>query len=116
MKELSTYLLLMMGGNAAPTADDVTAALAEVGVTADADALGKLLGEIAGKDIAEIIEMGKDRLAGGGGGGAAAGPAAAAGGDAGAAAEEAEPEKEEEPEEVDLGGGMDMFGGGDADY
>uniref|UniRef100_A0A7S1XPS5 60S acidic ribosomal protein P1 n=1 Tax=Phaeomonas parva TaxID=124430 RepID=A0A7S1XPS5_9STRA len=47
-------------------------------------------------------------------GGGAAAPAAAAGGDAGGAAPE--PEKEEEPEEVDLGGGMDMFGGGDADY
>eukprot|EP00934_Nitzschia_sp_Nitz4_P008472 Nitzschia sp. Nitz4//scaffold10_size219509//140474//141442//NITZ4_001442-RA/size219509-processed-gene-0.87-mRNA-1//1//CDS//3329532962//8462//frame0 len=38
---------------------------------------------------------------GGGGGGAAA------------AAEEAAPEEEEEEEEADLGGGMDMFGGGD---
>ena len=53
--------------------------------------------------------------AGGGGGGAVAAAGGAAGGDAGAAAAEAEPEKEEEPEEVDRGGGMDMFGGG-SDY
>ena len=54
--------------------------------------------------------------AGGGGGGAvAAAGGAAAGGDAGAAAAEEAPEEKEEPEEVDLGGGMDMFGGGD-DY
>jgi large subunit ribosomal protein LP0 len=46
---------------------------------------------------------------------AAAGPAT--GGDGDAAAEEAEEEKkEEEEEEVDMGGAMDMFGGGDEDY
>jgi len=33
---------------------------------------------------------------------------------AGATAEEAKPEEKEEEEEADLGGGMDMFGGGDA--
>ena len=53
-----------------------------------------------------------------GGGGAAAAAAPAAGGAAaegGEAAAEEAPKEKEEPEEVDLGGGMDMFGGGD-DY
>uniref|UniRef100_A0A7S1FPZ7 60S acidic ribosomal protein P1 n=1 Tax=Corethron hystrix TaxID=216773 RepID=A0A7S1FPZ7_9STRA len=49
--------------------------------------------------------------AGGGGGGGTTG---AGGGDA---AEEEEEEKEEVEEEADMGGGMDMFGGGDeGDY
>jgi len=49
---------------------------------------------------------------------AAAGPAAggAAGAGGAAAAPAAAPAKAEEPEEVDLGGGMDMFGGGAAEY
>ncbi|RHY29039.1 hypothetical protein DYB32_005496 [Aphanomyces invadans] len=48
------------------------------------------------------------------GGGAAAAPAAAAAADAGAAAPAKKEEKKEE-EDADLGGGMDMFGGG-SDY
>eukprot|EP00968_Pinguiococcus_pyrenoidosus_P022039 scaffold2986_cov249-Pinguiococcus_pyrenoidosus.AAC.5 len=57
---------------------------------------------------------------GGGGGGpaAAAGGGGGGGGDAGAEGAEEEAPKEEEKEEVeevDLGGGMDMFGGG-SDY
>eukprot|EP01083_Nonionella_stella_P275881 937087_1 len=52
---------------------------------------------------------------GGGSCGAAGAGAAAAGGDAAAAVEE-EVKEESEEEEADLGGGMDMFGGGDADY
>ena len=49
-------------------------------------------------------------------GGPAAGAAAASGAAAGGAAVEAEKEEEKvEEEEADLGGGMDMFGGG-SDY
>ena len=54
-------------------------------------------------------------LAGPSAGAAVAGGAPASGAAAGGAAAPAE--KEEEEEEADLGGGMDMFGGGeDADY
>lgn len=45
----------------------------------------------------------------------ASGGAAAPAGGAAASAEEKVEEKEEEEEEADMGGGMDMFGGGD-DY
>ena len=113
MKYVATYLMLVLGGNATPSADDVKTALSAVGVESDADDLGKLISELEGKDLVEILETGKERLAkfGGGGGG---GGAAAGGDDAG---EEAAEEKvEEEEEEMDLGGGMDMFGGGGEDY
>jgi large subunit ribosomal protein LP2 len=108
MKHMAAYLLLKLGGNDAPTADQVKTALDTVGVTVDDAALTHLLAELAEKDLEELLESGKSQLAtfgggGGGGGGGGAAPAAAA------AAEEKEEEKEEE--EMDLGGGMDMFGG-----
>uniref|UniRef100_A0A7S2RFX2 60S acidic ribosomal protein P2 n=1 Tax=Eucampia antarctica TaxID=49252 RepID=A0A7S2RFX2_9STRA len=110
MKHVAAYLLLVLGGNASPSADDVTKSLASVGVEVDKESLDKLISELDGKDVNEIMESGKDMLAkfGGGGGG---GGAAAAGGDA--AAEVVEEEKPEE-EEADMGGGMDMFGGDEA--
>ena len=116
MKHLATYLLLKLGGNDSPTADDITKALSSVGVEVDTDRLNKLLGDLEGKDLNEIMEQGSTLLAkfGGGGGG---GAAAAAGG-AAAEAEAPKVEEKEEEEEMDLGGGMDMFGGdeGGGDY
>jgi large subunit ribosomal protein LP2 len=75
MKELATYLLLKLGGNAAPTADDVTAALTTVGVEVDADRLSALLTDLEGKDLNEVIASGSALLAkfGGGGGGGGGG-------------------------------------------
>lgn len=82
------------------------------------DRLSTLLKELEGKDIDELIKEGSELLAtfgGGGGGGAAAAPAAgaAAGGDD---KKEDKKKKEEKEEEADLGGGMDMFGGGGDGY
>ena len=140
MRHLAAYLLLVAGGNATPTADDVCAVLGSVGAEADQDRLNQLMGElegkspvilldlinivdvntvqlttliILGKDVNEIIAAGKEKLIpimSGGGGGG--GGAAAATEDAPAAAAPAPKE-----EEVDaLEGGMDMFGGGGSDY
>uniref|UniRef100_A0A7R9Y9N8 60S acidic ribosomal protein P2 n=1 Tax=Pinguiococcus pyrenoidosus TaxID=172671 RepID=A0A7R9Y9N8_9STRA len=123
MKHIAAYILAVLGGNATPSAEDVTAIITAAGGEADEESLTKMLGDLEGKDVAELMLAGKTRLvetmgsavmaagaaAGGGGGDAAAG--------GGAAAAEAEPEPEPEPEEeIDLGGGMDMFGGGEADY
>ncbi|KAL7461021.1 hypothetical protein ACHAXS_001456 [Conticribra weissflogii] len=115
MKHVAAYLLLVLGGNASPTADDVTKALASVGVEADAESLQRFMSEMEGKDLNEVLEAGQEMLAkfgsGGGGGGGGGGS-----GGGGAAEEEKEEEKVEE-EEADMGGGMDMFGGGDGgDY
>ncbi|KAL3663295.1 hypothetical protein V7S43_011704 [Phytophthora oleae] len=60
--------------------------------------------------IVELISTGGAAAAG-----AAAAPGAAAGA-AGAEDEKVEEKAKEEEEEADLGGGMDMFGGGDEDY
>jgi large subunit ribosomal protein LP2 len=108
MKQVAVYMMLVLGGNANPTKDDVTKAMSAVGIEVDDARLTQLLADLEGKDLNELLEAGKEHLSklgagagGGGGGGAAAG---------GGAVEEVEEVKEEE-EEIDMGGGMDMFGG-----
>lgn len=108
MRHLAAYILLVVGGNATPSAEDVTALLAKAGVEVDAERLTTLLTELEGKDIAELIEMGQDKICKGGGGGGGAAPAAAGGAPAAAPVEEKV--KEEEVDVMD--GGLDMFGGG----
>merc|ERR1712195_190135 len=106
MKELATYLMLQIGGNATPSKDEITASLSAVGVEVDTASLDKLYTDLEGKDIAELMEAGKAQLAKFGGGGGSGG-----GGAGGAAAEE-EPEVEEEQEAPSGGGGL--FGADDA--
>ncbi|KAL8944973.1 MAG: hypothetical protein Q9211_000406 [Gyalolechia sp. 1 TL-2023] len=112
MKYLAAYLLLGLGGNTSPSADDIKGVLSSVGIDADDERLDKLISELDGKDIQELIAEGSTKLASvpSGGGGGAAAPAAAAGGGA-AATEEKKPEKEPEPEEEsDDDMGLDLFG------
>ncbi|KAF2788142.1 ribosomal protein 60S [Melanomma pulvis-pyrius CBS 109.77] len=109
MKHLAAYLLLGLGGNTSPSAADIKTVLESVGIEADSDRLEKLIGELEGKDINDLIAEGSQKLAsvpsGGGGGGASGGAAAA-----GAPAEEAkEEEKEEEKEESDEDMGFGLF-------
>ena len=77
----------------------LTPCRAAVGAEADDTKISKLIAELSGKDIAEVIKAGSEKLAsvpsgGGGGGGAAAAPAA--GGAAAPAAAKKEEVKEEE--------------------
>jgi large subunit ribosomal protein LP2 len=110
MKEMAVYMMLVLGGNATPSKADVEKSLSAVGIESDDARLSALMKEMEGKDLNELLEAGKGRLAqfgsggGGGGGGGGAGGAPAA--------EEEKPEEPEE-EEAEIGGGMDMFGGGD---
>ncbi|KAL7786776.1 ribosomal protein 60S [Trichoderma ceciliae] len=110
MKHLAAYLLLTLGGNDSPSADDIKKVLSSVGIEAENDRLEKLISELSGKDVNELIAAGSEKLAsvpsGGGGGGAAAGGAAAGGA---AAAEAKEEEKEEEKEESDEDMGFGLF-------
>jgi large subunit ribosomal protein LP2 len=145
MRHLAAYLLLVAGGNETPSAEDVTNVLSQAGVEVDTERLETLIKELEGKNLAELVEAGKEKLMVGGlGGGApAAGGAAPAAGAAAAPAgiylfilnlflesriecsissspmilaAAAVPEKPK-VEEVDaLDGGMDMFGGGAKDY
>ena len=46
MRYLAAYLLLVAGGNAAPTAADITALLAVSGIEADQKSLDRLLADL----------------------------------------------------------------------
>ncbi|KAF1959430.1 ribosomal protein 60S [Byssothecium circinans] len=109
MKYLAAYLLLGLGGNTSPSDSDIKGVLESVGIDVDQERLDKLLSELKGKDINELIAEGSSKLAsvpsGGGGAAAASGGAAA-----GAAAEETKAEeKEEEKEESDDDMGFGLF-------
>ena len=54
MKHLAAYLLLGLGGNTSPSADDVKGVLSSVGIDADEERLDKLIEELKGKDLQEV--------------------------------------------------------------
>ncbi|KOS18979.1 60S acidic ribosomal protein P2 [Escovopsis weberi] len=109
MKYLAAFLLLTLTGEA-PSAEKIKAILSAVGIDADEERLTTLLGEVEGKDVAELIAEGSAKLASVPSGGAAAAGGAAAGAAAGGAAEEAKEEaKEEEKEESDEDMGFGLF-------
>ena len=115
MLEIAAFVLCKLG-NKSGSADEVKAVLQAAGCSVDDEQLTKLLGDVEGKDINEILSAGASKIQDVpfGGGGGVGGGGGGGGGDAGAtgaAAAEAKPEEKEEEEEMDLGGGMDMFGG-----
>jgi len=118
MKVISGYMLAALAGKDSPTVADVKKIITSTGVELSEEevkSLEELVEEMAGKNIAEVLEAGNEKLKdvpmGGGGGGA--GPAAAAGG-AGPAAAAVEEEEEEEEEEMAAAGGL--FGEEGDDY
>ena len=54
MKHLAAYLLLGLGGNTSPSADDIKQVLGSVGIDADEERLQKLITELEGKDLQEV--------------------------------------------------------------
>lgn len=78
MRYVAAYLLAVLGGNASPTNADLEKILSSVGVEVDAARVTKIIGELKGKSIEELIAQGREKLSSMpvGGGGAAAAPAA----------------------------------------
>ncbi|KAI3892390.1 hypothetical protein MKX03_012608 [Papaver bracteatum] len=94
MKVIAAYLLAVLGGNKEPTAEDIKDILGSVGAADDADDMIELLlSQIQGKDLTELIAIGREKLSVCGGG---APMVANAVGDGGAAAEQKKEEKVEE--------------------
>ena len=87
-------MLAVLGGNSSPKEEDVTKILESVGVEVENETLSKLMKELEGKDVFEVMTAGKEKLASVPSGGVAAG-----GGGDGAAAEGGAEEKKEEKEE-----------------
>ncbi|XP_057534124.1 60S acidic ribosomal protein P2A-like [Amaranthus tricolor] len=110
MKIVCAYLLAALGGKSSPTVDDVKDILSSVGIEPDEDRLQLFFDQVSGKDLAELIAAGREKLASvPAGGGAVAVAAAPAGGAGGAAAEPAKEEKVEEKEESDDDMGFSLF-------
>jgi len=113
MRIIAAYLLAVLGGNDKPDAKAVKAILDSVGATADDAQLTKLIGELSGKDINEVIAEGQKKLAtvptGGSGGGAAPATGAGSTKKGGAAKKEEEPAKKEKSEESEADMGFSLF-------
>jgi large subunit ribosomal protein LP2 len=63
MRHVAAYLLLQTGGNASPSAEDIKKLLATVGIEADDERLTKLIAELDGKNVADLITEGSSKLA-----------------------------------------------------
>lgn len=116
MRYVAAYLLAVLGGNKAPNAGDIEKILSSVGIEAEKDKLDKVISQLNGKDVKQLVEQGKLKLSSMPAGGAvavaapAAGGAAPAGGGGTPAAAKKE-EKKEEPkdEESDEDMGFGLF-------
>ncbi|KAG0000046.1 60S acidic ribosomal protein P2 [Entomortierella chlamydospora] len=62
MKYLAAYLLLTIGGNASPSASDITSLLATVGIEAESERIETLISQLSGKDVNEYIKVSRGHL------------------------------------------------------
>ena len=69
MKHLAAHLLLVLSGNAAPSAEDIKGVLAAVGIEANEEELTRLSTSLEGKDLDALVTAGKKKLVNIGGGG-----------------------------------------------
>nr|XP_006977292.1 60S acidic ribosomal protein P2 isoform X2 [Peromyscus maniculatus bairdii] len=111
MRYVASYLLAALGGNSSPSAKDIKKILDSVGIEADDDRLNKVISELNGKNIEDVIAQGVGKLASVPAGGAVAvsaapGSAAPAAGSAPAAEEKKDEKKESEESDDDMGFGL----------
>ncbi|CAH1801407.1 unnamed protein product [Owenia fusiformis] len=108
MRYVAAYLLAVIGGNKSPSVGDIEKILGSVGIEVEKANAEKVISELKGKNLEELIAEGSEKLAsmpsGGGGGGAAAAPAA--GGEAKEEKKEEKKEESEEEEDDDMGFGL----------
>ncbi|XP_038663420.1 60S acidic ribosomal protein P2-like [Scyliorhinus canicula] len=110
MRYVAAYLLAVLGGNEAPSSKDIKKILDSVGIEADDERLNKVISELKGKNVDDVITAGNAKLASVPAGGVVS--AGATGGAAPAAAvavEEKKEEKKEESEESDDDMGFGLF-------
>ncbi|XP_005812593.1 60S acidic ribosomal protein P2-like [Xiphophorus maculatus] len=115
MRYVAAYLLAALGGNGNPEAKDIKKILESVGIEADDTRMNKVISELKGKNVDEVIATGYGKLASVPAGGAVAVASSASAGSGGAAApaaaaaEEKKEEKKEESEESDDDMGFGLF-------
>lgn len=59
MRYVAAYLLAVLGGNDKPTDKDIKKILSSVGIDADADSINKVINELKGKAVEDVIKAGK---------------------------------------------------------
>nr|VDC90792.1 unnamed protein product [Brassica oleracea] len=129
MKVVAAFLLAVLSGKASPTSADIKDILGSeeqvmecdicfmfhfaVGAETEDAQIELLLKEVKGKDCAELIAVGREKLAsvpcGDGGVAMASAPSAGGGGGAAPAEEAKKEEKKEEKEESDDDMGFSLF-------
>uniref|UniRef100_A0A8D0GSB6 Large ribosomal subunit protein P2 n=1 Tax=Sphenodon punctatus TaxID=8508 RepID=A0A8D0GSB6_SPHPU len=111
MRYVAAYLLAVLGGNNSPTAKNIKKILDSVGIDADNDRINKVINELSGKDVDDVVNSGLAKLTCVPAGGALTAPPAAspAAGGAAPAEEKKEEEKKEESEESDEDMGFGLF-------
>eukprot|EP00448_Togula_jolla_P007629 CAMPEP_0170612882 /NCGR_PEP_ID=MMETSP0224-20130122/23967_1 /TAXON_ID=285029 /ORGANISM="Togula jolla, Strain CCCM 725" /LENGTH=112 /DNA_ID=CAMNT_0010938429 /DNA_START=71 /DNA_END=409 /DNA_ORIENTATION=- len=110
MKYAAAYLMSVLAGKDSPTADDLRNILAAIDSEYDDTIASKIVSELDGKAIHEVVAAGKEKLKSFGGGGGAAVGAAPAGGKAAAAAPAKEEKKVVQEEEEEEAMDFDLFG------
>ncbi|XP_040193336.1 60S acidic ribosomal protein P2-like [Rana temporaria] len=110
MRYMAAYLLATLGGNSSPSAKDIKKILSSVGIEADQDRLDKIISELGGKNVDDLINNGLSKLCSVPSGGAVSAAAPASAPAAGAAAPAAKKEEvKEESEESDEDMGFGLF-------
>ncbi|KAI0239460.1 60S acidic ribosomal protein P2 [Lamellibrachia satsuma] len=106
MRYVAAYLLAVLGGTANPTDKDIKKILSSVGIDADDACLMKVISELKGKDINEVMAAGREKLTSvPSGGGVAASSGGAGADDKKEEAKKEEPESEDE-DDADMGFGL----------
>lgn len=59
MRYVAAYLLAALGGKENPAAADIEKILSSVGIEADSGSLSKVIDQLKGKNIEELIKLGK---------------------------------------------------------
>eukprot|EP00744_Colponema_vietnamica_P009348 GILI01013302.1.p1 GENE.GILI01013302.1~~GILI01013302.1.p1 ORF type:complete len:112 (+),score=41.62 GILI01013302.1:85-420(+) len=106
MRYIAAYLMAVLGGNENPSANDVSNILGSVGVEVDDEDLARVISQLRGQSLDELIAAGRTKFAASLGSGAPRAASAGAPAAGGAAKEEAKAEekpKEKSASEVDMG-------------
>ncbi|XP_052074450.1 60S acidic ribosomal protein P2-like [Mytilus californianus] len=109
MRYVAAYLLASLGGNANPSASDLEKIIGSVGIEAEADKIKKIISELKGKNLEDLIKEGQEKLASVPSGGAVAAAPAAAAEEAPKGGAKKEEKKKPEPEsesDDDMGFGL----------
>jgi len=61
MRYVAAYLLAALGGNTNPSAKDLEKIIGSVGIESENDKVSKILSELKGKDLEELIKEGNQR-------------------------------------------------------